>query len=261
MTVHWRFEIVDQTASTNTDLINRWHGHDLNEPIALLALSQTAGRGRRGNTWVSHQKHSLTFSVAYPFNKELSIVNLQGLTLACGASILKSICKKMGVSEESARAQGLGVKWPNDLYFQDRKLGGILVEGGQKSSTGQIWMIIGIGINLAFHDSSNPLLPMASLSELNPSFAINTEDLFKYVCEDLGDMLEHFQINQFVYFQKEWNTWNVWQNKFVHLLKDGETVLSGECLGVNEFGHLQIQTANGLEEVVSGELSLRKVHT
>ena len=98
MTISWRFETVQTTESTNSDLLNRWHQHALINPTSLRAMTQTAGRGRRGKNWVSHQDQSLTFSLAYPFPASSTMMQLQGLSLACGLTVLKSILQYLQLS-------------------------------------------------------------------------------------------------------------------------------------------------------------------
>jgi BirA family biotin operon repressor/biotin-[acetyl-CoA-carboxylase] ligase len=261
MTTQWRFEVVQTTESTNTDLLNRWHALDLHDPTALLAHNQTGGRGRRGNLWVSDANQSLTFSLAYPFPHSYSMMDLQGLTLAIGVSLVEGICSFLEQSEQDLRSRGFGLKWPNDLLYNDRKLGGILVEGGQKDSSSPIWMIIGVGLNISFHQDASNDLTTANVCELKPNTEIDPNKLWQHLCHSAGASLARFKEQHFLPFQETWNNWNVWKNKGVSLHRDGQIYLQGDCLGVNQFGHLNIQTAHSIEVVSSGEVSLRKFST
>jgi BirA family biotin operon repressor/biotin-[acetyl-CoA-carboxylase] ligase len=258
MTTPWRFEVVQTTGSTNTDLMSRWHHHDLSEPCSLLAINQTAGRGRRGNAWVSQAHQSLTFSLAYPFSNTLSMMHLQGLTLACGLCVLKSVCHYFQMSEVEAKKHQLGLKWPNDILLGHRKLGGILVEGGQKSPMEPIWMIIGIGLNISIPSIHTEPRDIANLLELvsinDPSTTI--EALWKKISSDMGDMLELFVKEAFIPFQNEWNHWNAWQDLQVDVSSPLAKLQSGKCLGVNSYGYLMINQPEGLQEISNGELRL-----
>jgi len=258
MSVHWQYEIIDQTHSTNTDLLNRWHARTLVEPTALLALSQTAGRGRRGNQWNSNAHESLTFSLAYPFPSSYTMMDLQGLTLACGVCLMNSLCQISGINPTVARALGLGLKWPNDLLLGERKMGGILVEGGQKDENAPLWMIIGIGLNLSLSPNTAPSFAHANLTDLHPAMQINLQDIWRQLCLDLGDMLDIFQAEGFVPFQPQWNAWHAWKNQLVSLKQEDRILINGACLGVNASGHLQIQSDNITQDITSGELTLRK---
>jgi len=73
---------------------------------------------------------------------------LSGLSLACGLAVIKGISKGTGITEGTLKELGLGLKWPNDIYLGDAKLGGMLIEGGQINSSQPTWLVIGIGINL-----------------------------------------------------------------------------------------------------------------
>jgi BirA family transcriptional regulator, biotin operon repressor / biotin---[acetyl-CoA-carboxylase] ligase len=261
MTVSWRYEVVQKTGSTNSDLLNRWHAHAIHEPMALRAIEQTAGRGRRSNLWLSDPNHSLTFSLAYPFPTNRTMMDLQGLSLVCGLSILKSMCTFLGMTKEHAMQKGLGLKWPNDLLINDRKLGGILIEGGQHDPQEGICMVIGAGINLFAPFENEESIPRAFLNEIHAISNVDVNDLWKFICTDLGNTLEVFSTAGFAAFQMEWNTWNAWKNQHVVVLRDGQAFQAGECLGVNPMGYLQISTKQGLEEVSSGEVSLRKMST
>lgn len=257
MTISWRFETVQSTESTNSDLLNRWHQHSLVEPTSLRAMAQTAGRGRRGKNWVSHQDQSLTFSLAYPFPASSTMMQLQGLSLACGLTVLKSILQYLQLSESTAKKLGLGLKWPNDLLCQNRKLGGLLVEGGQKSPLEPIWMVIGVGINLSLPRLNTDHLDTASLSEINTALVgLNQEELWQLITINIGYALEKFTHHRFSAFQEEWNHWDSWYGDLLTVHHDQQIVCVGKSIGVNPNGYLLLDTSLGVQEISSGELSL-----
>ena len=105
MAINWILETVDQSPSTNEDLMVRWRAGQLWEPIARKAITQTSGKGRLGRSWVSHAQQALTFSVAYPFKKNIS--ELSGLSLACGLAVVKGISQASGISQEDLKKSGL----------------------------------------------------------------------------------------------------------------------------------------------------------
>jgi BirA family biotin operon repressor/biotin-[acetyl-CoA-carboxylase] ligase len=261
MTIPWQFELVEHTGSTNTDLMNRWHNHALSEPISLMALTQTAGRGRRGNTWISQANQSLTFSLAYPFSKEISMMRLQGLSLACGLSVLKSLINYFQLSDLDAKKSGLGLKWPNDILLGHRKLGGILVEGGQKTPLDPIWMVIGVGLNISIPPIESEHLASANILELCPTQFphIDIQSLWKQLSRSMGDMLNIFKNEAFIPFQDDWNAWNTWRDLQVEVFNPSTKIVSGKCRGVNSVGYLMIDSFEGMKEISNGELSLSKV--
>lgn len=99
----------------------------------VWALHQTAGRGRRGRNWGADQS-SLTFSVLWATPADFPT---EILPLTVGLGLVQSLI---------ALVPELKVKWPNDLWFKDRKLGGILAESTQQG--GQKWVILGVGLNV-----------------------------------------------------------------------------------------------------------------
>jgi BirA family biotin operon repressor/biotin-[acetyl-CoA-carboxylase] ligase len=259
MTINWHYETVSITESTNSDLLNRWHHHTLTKPTSYLALEQTSGRGRRGNQWISQKNQSLTFSLAYPFVNHFNLLQLQGLSLACGLSIIQCLCQFLQLSKSNAQSLGLGLKWPNDLLIGDRKFGGILVEGGQKSTQDQIWMVIGIGLNMDLPNQSTNHLMTTNLSEINLNdLSLDIDALWKDLTLHLGHTIETFSESGFGGFKDDWNEWDLWHNQSVVLHQESNKMYQGKNLGVNEKGYLLLDTPLGIKEISSGDLSLSK---
>ncbi len=120
--------------------------------IVFLAHEQTAGRGRRGNTWTAPPGECLMFStlLRYPPSQ----TGLQGLSLAVGLALLDATQVMIGASEVHTKTEGLQptslrplIKWPNDLYLSDKKLAGVLIESRKNAAEG--WgVVVGVGLNL-----------------------------------------------------------------------------------------------------------------
>ena len=257
MTISWRYETIPTTESSNSDLLNRWHKHTLSEPVSLLAIEQTAGRGRRGKTWISQAGDSLTFSMAYPFPKSFTMMQLQGLPLACGLCILKSILQFLNVSESIGKQLGLGLKWPNDILLNQQKLGGVLVEGGQKSPNEPLWMIIGIGLNLRSPPLTTGHLEATSIAEINlHNHVLDAQSLYKLITINVGNTLDLFSKGSFSNFQDEWNHWDVWHNQTLSVHQEQQEIFSGRSMGVNAEGYLLLNTPLGIKQVAAGDLSL-----
>jgi len=123
--------------STNTALMERPHPR-VGTGEALLAEYQTAGRGRRGRTWVAPPGGAICLSFSWVFGEVPR--DLGALGLVIGVCAMEAL-QRLGVV-------GVGLKWPNDLLINDRKLGGILIELRAESS-GPACVVIGIGLNIA----------------------------------------------------------------------------------------------------------------
>ncbi|MDZ7910120.1 MAG: biotin--[acetyl-CoA-carboxylase] ligase, partial [Gemmobacter sp.] len=126
-------EVLPRIDSTSSELMRRARDGQV-EPVLLAAEEQTAGRGRMGKGWHSKVGQSLTFSLALP----LSPADWSGLSLAVGVSLAESLHPRVRL------------KWPNDLWLQERKLGGILVEtaGSGEGAAALRAVVIGVGINI-----------------------------------------------------------------------------------------------------------------
>ena len=228
-------EILPEIDSSNTELMRRARG-GRTEPVLLVAERQTAGRGRLGRAWQSAPGGSLTFSLGLP----LAPADWSGLSLAVGASVAESL------------HAAVRLKWPNDLWVADRKLGGILIETasfGEGSGTRQA--VIGIGINIAPPAVQGLSTPPASVRELLPE--VDAGQVLQRVVPPLvADVLGFAQAG-FAAFHARFDARDALRDRAV-TLSDGTT---GTAHGVGEDGALLVHTAAGLRAVASAEVSVR----
>ncbi|MBL8472089.1 MAG: biotin--[acetyl-CoA-carboxylase] ligase [Rhodocyclaceae bacterium] len=213
----------------------------------LLADVQTAGRGRRGRAWLSQPGAGLTFSVRRSFDTP-SLAGLAGLSLVVGLAVAEAL-EGLGVAK-------IGLKWPNDVEADGRKLGGVLVELG--STRDAVWAVIGIGINLA--------LPAALLAEIDApatdlasllGSAPPREAVLAAVLVELAPRLAEFEHKGFAPFTGPWQRRNVHGGREVRILDGPQVLQEGLCLGVASDGALLLQDASGVHAVIAGDVSLR----
>jgi BirA family transcriptional regulator, biotin operon repressor / biotin---[acetyl-CoA-carboxylase] ligase len=231
-------EILPEIDSTNTELMRRARA-GRTEPTLLVAEQQTAGRGRMGRGWLSSPGDSLTFSLGIT----LAPASWEGLSLAVGVSVAESL------------PGDIQLKWPNDLWWQDRKLAGILIETAslpQNARAPERFAVIGIGINIAPRPA-NPDLRHAPawLQEFQPASRPQTalEQLFVRL---LGDLLL-FEREGFAAFSSRFAARNALRGRQV-TLSDGQ---QGRSQGVDASGALLVHTSQGLQRVASQEVSVR----
>jgi BirA family biotin operon repressor/biotin-[acetyl-CoA-carboxylase] ligase len=257
MAINWILESVDQSSSTNDDLMARWRARQLWEPIARKTITQTSGKGRLGRSWISHPHQALTFSVAYPFKKNIS--ELSGLSLVCGLAVIKGISKASEISQEDLKKLGLCLKWPNDIFFNNKKLAGVLLEGGQLDATQSTWMVIGIGINLTVTSDleNNIQRPIAGLDQISQVKAIDADVLWFAILKELAEIIELFEQHSFAKFQEEWNSWDIYKNKTCTIIHNDEIQHEGFERGVDHQGHLLIESDNKMQKIISGDVSLK----
>lgn len=234
-------EVVPETGSTNADLLAR--AATLRGPALLVAERQSAGRGRAGRSWLSADG-SLTFSLAWRFDGPLQ--QLAGLPLAVGVALAETL-GELGVPVQ--------LKWPNDLLRDGAKLAGILIET-QAADDGGVWAVIGVGLNLVMPDELEARIgrPVAAAPWLAQ---MEREVLMATLLDRLALVLRTFAQAGFAAFSGRWNRLHAWQGRQVEIV-DGACVLQrGTAAGVDDSGHLLLDSADGRIAIVAGDVSLR----
>lgn len=227
-------EVLPELDSTNSELMRRAHAGQL-EPVLLVAERQTAGRGRLGRQWRSDggPGASLTFSLGLV----LSPADWSGLSLAVGLSLVQSL------------HPDLRLKWPNDLWWQDRKLGGVLIE---TCSVGALrYAVIGVGINMAARDAAGLAVPPAALAEVLPG--VDAPGALQLVVLPLVLSLLRFAHDGFEPLRQTFHTRDVLLGREV-VCSDGVT---GTARGVDSTGVLLVHTDGGLKKIANAEVSVR----
>lgn len=240
-----RLEVLDECPSTNTALAERARAGAVHGTV-LVCEHQSAGRGRRGNAWVSAVGGSVTFSILWRFPRGAGA--LAGLSLAVAVAAAKAL-EKLG-------ARGVTVKWPNDLLCAGRKLGGILIET-TGDTAGPSAAVVGIGVNLRLSASARrrigrPVTDMAKNCAAMPSRAAVLAGLVVSV----ASALEQFSREGLAPFRQAWVERHAWQGRRVVLSRAERCVAEGEVVGIAEDGALELASGRGIERFHSGELSL-----
>lgn len=230
-------EVLPEIDSTNTELMRRARA-GRGEPVLLVAQAQTAGRGRLGRAWSSTPGASLTFSLGLP----LAPADWAGLSLAAGVGLAEALDPRVGL------------KWPNDLWVDDRKLGGILVETASfgDAAAGR-YAVIGVGLNIAPRSGEGLSTPPAALAELMPG--ATAESTLERVAPALVTAVLAFQVYGFAPFVARFQARDVLRDRAV-ALSDGQ---AGTAHGVTDAGALLVHTAAGMQAVTSAEVSVRPV--
>lgn len=236
-------EVVPEIDSTNAELMRRLRS-GVHDPVLLVAEHQTAGRGRLARPWHSSAgaagvsgPGSLTFSLGLP----LAPKDWSGLSLAVGWSLAQSLHPE------------IGLKWPNDLWWQRRKLAGILIETANSGAgtPGSRYVVIGIGLNIQCPTVPDLATEPAGLRELLPGTGAG--QALTMLMAPLVETLLTFEQQGFAPFQAAFNARDALAQLAVNL-SDG---MQGVAMGVDRGGALQVQTAQGLQRVTSAEVSVR----
>jgi len=230
-------EVLPEIDSTNTELMRRARAGRL-EPVLLVAETQTTGRGRLGRPWHSGAQAGevLTFSLGLP----LHMADWSGLSLAVGVAVAQSL------------HPSLQLKWPNDVWFQERKLAGILIETAQLGDTR--YAVIGVGLNIAPREAAGLATPPAWLQELEPG--LDAPQALLRVAAPLVHAVQRFEAEGWAPFLPAYAARDALAGREVRL-SDGTV---GLARGVDGSGALLVHTSGGLQRISSSEVSVRPSH-
>ena len=226
--MNWKIVHIDETDSTNRWLQKYLATDERSDAnMVVWAEYQTAGRGCGTNQWESERGKNLTFSILiHP--KDLPATQQFHISMAISLAICEAIGQYIG---------DVSIKWPNDIYWRNGKIGGILIENTLK---GNIIMesIIGIGLNVNQRvfksDAPNPV-SMWQICE----HETDREALLKEILEAFERILDSKIREQ--YLSK------LYRRKGYHPYADKEGAFMAEIVTVEDDGHLMLHDDNGKE--------------
>lgn len=245
-----RFDVLLTVDSTNR------HVADLPPPAPgqfqlCTAEIQNAGRGRRGRSWVAPFGSGICMSLGWQFAEPPP--TFSALSLAVGVAVVKAF-DRLGI-------RGVGLKWPNDLQWQHRKLGGILIEM-RGESEGPAQVIIGIGINMRMPAAIRMQLAereaalIADVHEIMHEQTPTRNAVIGAVVAELLQVLQTFAARGFAPFREQWLGLDTLANAPVKVISGSQTT-AGTARGVEMDGTLLVEVDGQLRKFVSGEVSLR----
>lgn len=214
----------------------------------VLSEQQTKGRGRRGKDWVSPFGANLYCTYKTDFRG--SVAGLAGLSLAVGVEVVQALQALTGESE-------INIKWPNDLYYKGRKLGGILIEV-TNTAPNEHSVIVGLGIN-GVHLDESVGQETAAMEEILPAH-ITRNNWVAVVLEALHRCLVNFQAKGLQGYVRAWEQYDILKDQAVTIHLGGEAV-QGVAVGLASNGELIVAAESGLRNFNAGEVSVRKNHT
>ncbi len=240
----WRIIYLEQVDSTNR--YASAHARDLSLPAVVVAEEQSAGRGRGSNRWWS-APGGLTFSLVIRASQYQIARREQGLLSLLTAAVLRqSLC-----DARIARPDQLQLKWPNDLYLNQRKVCGILLEQAVSDTD---CLVIGIGLNVNnswntapedLRDRGIALCDVAGAACSRERILIEFARLFSQLLEE-PDMGRQCLVTA-------WRAAHLLDGKIVSLEQSGE-LLVGRCEGIDEDGALLLRQVQGLCRIHSATI-------
>ncbi|ELY4159983.1 bifunctional biotin--[acetyl-CoA-carboxylase] ligase/biotin operon repressor BirA [Cronobacter turicensis] len=229
--------------STNQYLLDRLS--ELESGDACIAEYQQAGRGRRGRKWFSPFGANLYLSMYWRL--EQGPAAAVGLSLVIGI-VMAEVLHELGADQ-------VRVKWPNDLYLNDRKLAGILVElTGKTGDAAQI--VIGAGINLAMRQVESDIVNQGWINLQEAGIKVDRNELAVRLIEKLRASLREFEQEGLAPFLTRWEKLDNFIHRQVKLII-GEREIYGISRGIDNQGALLLEQNGIIKPWVGGEISLR----
>ncbi|ADM96427.1 bifunctional biotin--[acetyl-CoA-carboxylase] ligase/biotin operon repressor BirA [Dickeya dadantii] len=229
--------------STNQYLLDRLDS--VSSGDACIAEYQNAGRGRRGRTWFSPFGSNLYLSLYWRLE--------QGPAAAVGVSLVIGIV--MAEVLHHLGADGVRVKWPNDLYLNDKKLAGILVElNGRTGDAAHL--VIGAGINLRMNSSGSDVINQGWINLQEAGIDIDRNMLAVKLITELRTALVIYEQQGLAPFISRWNDLDNFYNRAVKLIV-GNREITGIDKGIDSQGALLLEQDGGIQSYIGGEISLR----
>lgn len=238
-------DVITITDSTNAHLMRQSSVSGL---LVCVAECQTAGRGRRGRQWVSPFASNIYLSLR--FTTDTGVGAIEGLSLAVGVGVARAL-KNWGVDD-------VQLKWPNDVLWCGRKLGGILIEIlGDPSGICQI--IVGLGLNIKTEKSMAAAIdqPWVALDEIM-FCRVNRSQIVADLLNDMVPIINGYGHgnNVFARYKSEWESLSAYQDQQV-TISAGTSIVNGCLRGVNLSGALLLEVDTEIEVFHGGEVSLR----
>lgn len=234
--------IVPVIDSTNSAL--RAESATLRSGTVLLSEAQTAGRGRRGRSWASPFASGFLGSLFWRFERGLT--DLGGLSLAVGVALA-----------EAWRAHGVPVqvKWPNDLWIEDRKVAGMLVEAGGEFH-GPSHVVVGLGLNLTLPEAARRAIdqPVTALAEHLP-VPMPRNVAIACCLQALQSALDEFAQHGLAAFAPRFAALDALRDRDVQVI-EAQRRWRGRACGIDANGRMQVRDAQGVHAVDAADISI-----
>ena len=218
------FHMVDCVDSSNNYAMEQVHAGLAGSGMAWLAKEQQSGKGQRGKGWESQPGANITMSVAFvppkAFWPQPFLWN----------ALIANTCRQFLSGNTD---HPVTIKWPNDLYIDDRKAGGILIENSYQGQSWS-WSIVGIGINVNQTSFPSALPNPVSLQQLTQS-AYNVPEMAKQLHLQLIHAVEHSDAHSILWEDYQQHLYKRYQQQ---KLRKANAVFETQILGVNQYGQL-----------------------
>jgi BirA family biotin operon repressor/biotin-[acetyl-CoA-carboxylase] ligase len=236
------FIILNEIESTNNYAMAQAGEGRLKEGTVWFAWKQTGGRGQRGKKWLSRPGESISLSIVLQPVIHPAHQFLLNATVALGVyDLIKAYA-----------GSGTKIKWSNDIYWNDKKAGGILIENVIRGSRWS-YAIAGIGLNINQETFSENLVNPVSLYQINGK-KYDVLALAKELCRSIDARYKKLTPGNFSAILREYTS-NLYLLDTPALYQKGDSVFEGTIYGVEPDGHLLIQKRDELLKISFGEIT------
>ncbi len=237
----WQYRLV--TESTNRDALQLFETN--RSPCIAFAEMQTGGRGRRGRHWLS------------PFAKNIyCTIGMLKSTEACNPGLL-SIVTGIALVEALVKTgiDGVKLKWPNDLLYQDQKMGGILIES-RSITNHEYFFAIGFGINVTMNAEALAAIPQPATSiSLIADSAVSRDTILVEAIRQVVTAVDGFDQSSVSRLIDSFQALDALHGQTI-TVKSGDEWIRGLNLGINADGQLQLETEQGRQVFSAADISL-----
>ena len=250
-------DVLQVTTSTNDAVLNS-SALQSGGYFACLANQQTAGRGRNGNVWQSPSNAHIYMSVGSVLDVSIT-KDIAGLSLACGVAVTR-LLKEMGFNA--------GLKWPNDVLVDDKKLAGILIETRIKSK--EVVVVVGLGLNVdmpesAAKDIDQPWTDLRSLvtnndyhllGELLDGKNLNRNYIAAKLIEKIMQSMSQYVETGFASFNEDWHEFDILSGREV-IVRTSDEDLIGRVTGFNRDHSVVVMINNQEKKYYAADIKLK----
>ncbi len=234
----WHLSLFEELESTNDYLIQFANPYKYS---LCVAESQTKGRGRNLKKWQSPKYENIYMSLSFSTNHELK--NFSSFSLVSALAVHNVLMKQNIFTE---------IKWPNDIYLNKKKVGGILIETFARGRENLI--VVGIGLNVFMENNSKIERDWTSLKLEFENIKIDRNEIISKIANEVLSLKSNFEKKGFNDFVKDFNNLNFLKDKKVFL--SNSISKEGTALDINSDGSLNVRIGNKTKKVSSGEVSI-----
>ena len=244
--VGWRIHYFHEVASTQR-VAAEMAEEGAAQGTVVVAELQTAGRGRMGRSW--HSPAGVNLYLTIILRPSMPLSEVPRLSLVAGVAAAEAL--------ETVAPGIVALKWPNDVWLRGRKAGGIIAEAVTDAAQGLRCVLLGIGlnVNLALADVPPELRDKATSVRIATGRVCDRIELASTLCNRLNTRYMEVEAAGFAAVRPAWERYSALTGRSVTVV-DGEVRTAGVVRGIDSDGALTLETAAGVERILTGDVSI-----